>query len=201
MSDDILLPGHARWLPLLLEGDPVDALVEEQVADLIGEVSDGDRREQVTAVVAGVTRRAREVAGAAEADGVMTLAAWMHLREPGMLEAGPVAFLRAFVVEGAVRLERVVELVVGDGERYGSVEVADHDTASGPAAAVRVRPVVDSVDGDGGRAVHEQRLVVWHRPRLDAAVVLSAYVTDLVLGAELGTPLLELAAGIDLGPA
>jgi hypothetical protein len=196
VSGDITVAGHAQWLPLLLEGD-LEEGVRAQVVDLIGETADPERVDDVVDVVSGVTRLTR--AAAEPGEGVLTLAAWMHLEVPGLLEPGQVALLRLHALDEGTTLDDVLHGLVGDpAARFGPVSVDDLDTASGRAAVVRHRPVDESVEP---RAVHQSVAVVWHRPEDRVAFVLSTYSTDLVAAAPLGAALLELAAGVDLGGA
>jgi hypothetical protein len=189
----ISVPGHTRWLPLPLEGD-VDAQATASARELTGQAA-GERLEQVTALIAGTARVVARQAARAEDEGVPTFLAWALLPAPGVLQRGPVALLRSLPLPPAATDDDVLATVVSlDDERHGDVDVDRLDTASGPALAVRWRPVIRSEDGS--RLVHEQRAVLWPDRDRDIALCLSLYVIDLVEGASAAEPLLDLARGL-----
>lgn len=189
----ISVPGHGRWLPLPLEGD-VDAEALTAAQALTAEAA-GDRVEVVAAMIAGHVRTVRRQAERMAAEGIPTFLAWMLLPGPGVLQPGPVALLRGFPLAATASDDDVVTTVVDTGaERHGEIDVDRLDTASGPAVAVRWRPVVRSEDGD--RVVHEQRAVLWPDRSNEVVLVLSLYVVDLLDGAGAAQPLEELAGGL-----
>lgn len=189
----ISVPGHGRWLPLPLEGDvDVEALTAARALTAQGT---GDRVEDVAAMIAGHARTVRRQAERMAVEGIPTFLAWMLLPGPGALQPGPVALLRGFPLAATASDDDVLITVVDTGaERHGEIDVDRLDTASGPALAVRWRPVVR--DGDGQRVVHEQRAVLWPDRHNEVVLVLSLYVVDLFDGAAAAEPLSELAAGL-----
>lgn len=190
----ISVPGHARWLPLPLEGD-VDLQATAAARDLTGQ-PDGERVEDLAAVIAGTARAVQRQAQVVERDeGVPTFLAWSLLPGPGILQPGPVALLRGlYLPPGATDDDVVATVVVPGAERHGEVDVDRLDTASGPAWSVRWRPVVR--DDDRTRLVHEQRAVLWPDVEREVVLCLSLYVTDLVEGSGAAEPLTELARGL-----
>jgi hypothetical protein len=83
----ISAPGHARWLPLPLEGD-VDLQATAAARDLTGQ-PDGERVEALAAVIAGTARTVLRQAQPLEQEGIPTFLAWSLLPGPGILQPGP----------------------------------------------------------------------------------------------------------------
>ncbi|WP_167759064.1 hypothetical protein, partial [Blastococcus sp. TF02A-35] len=132
---------------------------------------------------------------AAARDGVPTLLAWALLPAPGMVRPGPVALLRALPLPPTATDDDVLHAVVDpDAERWGEVDVDRPGTAAGRAWALRWRPVVPGADGS--REVHEQRAVLWPVREHGVLLALTCYALDLLDGAEVAEPLLELASGL-----
>ena len=191
---EIEAQGHARWLPLPVEGD-VEQQSRTTVSAVLGGLVPPDRLDEVTALVAGMTRLVRKQAVAAAHEGVPTFLAWMLLPGPGMVQGGPIALLRGQPLSAdATTDDDVVRALVDvDGPRFGELDVDHLDTASGRALLVHLRPVVEL---DGERVVHEQRLALWPDRARGWVLVLSFYVTDLLEGAGAEQPFAELAAGL-----
>jgi hypothetical protein len=190
---EISARGHARWLPLPLEGD-VDAQATAAACDLTAQQA-GERVDHVAALIAGTARVVRRQADEMLRDGIPTFLAWSLLPGPGVLEPGPVALLRGFPLAADATDDEVVTTVVDPAaERHGDIDVDRMDTASGQALTVRWRPVVRAEDGT--RLVHEQRAVLWPDRSKEALLVLSLYAVDLVEGGSAAEPLTELATTV-----
>lgn len=189
MSLQIDVPGHPRWLALPLTGD-VDAEAQAYAERLFDGPVEPDVLAATVAVVAGTARVARRSAE----DGPPTAMAWTLLPERGPVAPGPLALLRYLPFRATGSDDDLVELLLDPAEEvWGPVEVDDLETASGRALALRFRPVV--VRG-GVREVHELRAALWPGRDQGLAVVLSSYVVDLLLGAQVAEPFDELARSV-----
>lgn len=188
--------GHPRWLSVPLSGEP-----EQAAAAVVSGLVGGQPHvlHDTVAVLAGTSRLVRQEAERLRAEGVDTLLAWSLLPAPGLLVPGPVASLRVRPLPSGADDDAVLREVCDLARpHHGGVDVETVDTASGPALAVRYRPV-RTVDGQ--RLVDEHRLVVWPRHEQAATLELSLYVVDLVDGGRAAGPLQELAAGVRWAPA
>lgn len=190
---DLDVDPHLRWLPLDFGED-----VEERVAERVRARAHPEATEQeladTTAVLTGLARRTGEDAERLFAQGIGTLAAWTLLPGTGVLAPGPLATLRIAEAEGRTALDDLaMTLVAPEEERFGTLEVDELTTASGPALAVRQRLRVQE---EGLDVAHEQRFVVWALPADDAVLFLSCYCVDLMAGAAVAEPLAELARGV-----
>jgi hypothetical protein len=202
VSDDVRLamPGHPRWLPIPLEGDPDEAaaaLVDDLLLDLAGGETSADFRNDTVAMVAGTSRLVRRQADELRATGLLTYAAWMLLPAPYLLMPGPVATLRLRdLLPGTTDDEVVAAATDLERERHGPVDVdVLEDTAAGRALSVRYRPVVRLEDGTS--AVDEHRVVLWPHPEASMTMELHLFSTDLVEAGRAAGPLLELARAIE----
>lgn len=195
MSTELVLEvsGHARWLPLPVDADDVDAAAAALVEEVTrGTQIDRDVRDRWTAGVAGHTRavRAQDPAGEGGLHSAFAL-----LPQPGDLTTTGTALLRVLPLPPDLVGDALVEAVVAGRPRHGDVDVDDLDPGG---ILVRWRPVV-LVDDE--RRVHEERLALWPRPDEDLLVVLSFYCLDLVEAGRAAEAFRQLAAGIRLGTA
>lgn len=203
---DLAVGVDGRWVPLLLDPEAdVDAwaiATAAQVLDLraglpadagagAGEPA-ADECDRVASLLAGLSRRV--TAGALEAEGTLTAAAWA-LAPEAVFTPLAVATLRAQVLPPGADDEVAVAVVVGlDAPRHGDVEVEPLDTPSGPALRVTSRPV--SPSGDASR-VDEQQAVLWPWPDDELLLVLSTWWTDLVQAGRWSSALDDLARLVD----
>lgn len=173
---------HARWVPIPLdqEADAVhDALVKRF----------GPSAEDSASAMTGVVRQLQQANAATADDGLINLAAWALVAEPGVLDVQAFATLRAIGITDDLTQAESVEAVVADAVLFQAPVVETMETMSGDATSLRFRPM----DGD---EVHQIMAVLWTRPASNALYVLSSYSTDLVEAAEVGDLLDELGAGI-----
>lgn len=187
---DLEIVGLSRWMPLDL-GEPADTYA----ARLAQDYPRTPHAELVAAGVAGMAATFRGAAEEAERSGSSVLvAAWIFLHSDEDLRPIAHATLQGVRVPVAdLHADGVVELLLEDEDVYGEPEVRPIDTASGPATFLRYRPVLQV---DGEREVHERAVAFWLRPDAEMAVLLTAYTTDLVGGAEVADALEQLAEGV-----
>lgn len=188
---DVHFPGLAGWLPLDLDA-PSDEVEQVLVQRFARRVPD-PMVEASAAALAGLALQLRQQAVDLETDGVVLLAAWVHLDEPEVLSPAALAQLRRFPMAAHEQLVDVEQRMVAGVELQRPVERDEISTGSGTAYGLRVRPVVEV---DGTREVHEQLYVTWLRPQHGAAFVLSCYTTELVEAPALYFALCALAEGV-----
>lgn len=176
MSDLVVeVAADSRWVPLAL-GDDVDAASAETAAEVLRvrdeDPPDPERLQDVTALVAGLSRHARE---ADDPDAPLVAAfALMPEAEPVPLT---VASLR--LVEGWGSLDDAVAALVAPAEeRYDEPVVDMLDTPAGRAARVSQRLVAPDA------SVREWLGAAWLLADAEATLLLSATFFDLVEAAE-----------------
>lgn len=186
----IEVPGHAQWLLLAL-GEDVDVECASRADSLLNGQASPEFRDEVIAVMAGLSRQVQEQAVRLAAEEVAVVGAWMLLPAPGLLLPGPVATLRYAPLPAG--WDAIAVAGRGAATRHGQPLVEELPTASGKAFAVRDRPVVAL---DDRQVVHESRSVVWLRPSSEECLCLTMNSADLVKAAWAAEPLAELAATV-----
>lgn len=190
MSFDLDVPGHAQWLLLSLAED-VDSECEARFDELTTGQATPEFRAETVALMAGLSRAVQGKAISLAEEEVAVVGAWMLMPAPGLLLPGPVATLQYAALPPGWGVREVATR--GWPERHGQPVVTHLDTASGPAFAIRDRPVEIREDR---RVVHETRSVVWIRPDTAESLMLTLSSADLVQAAVAAEPLAELAATV-----
>lgn len=186
---ELTVVGLDRWVPLRLDAD-LDTYAEE----LAREWPQTPGIEDLAAGLCGLLRNMLSGQEEVEDDGVVLLAAWVFSASSTELDPLTVANLRAVPLEPHDATPETYAAGLYDGEElYEPATTVQLDTASGPAWAVRFRPVLRI---EGEREVHEQNVVFWLRPEQGFAAVISAYCADLLLARDVPVALGQLAEGV-----
>lgn len=187
----IAVPGLACWLPVPLDVDDLDEMVDAVLAE-VGHLGPDDR-DLATTTVAWVQQVAAE---SRPDDDVLSLLAWFHLAQSDRFTPDAVAWLR--IVRGVRPGQDAVDVLAwlcADSELLETPELTSLETPMGHAHTTIVRAV--AVD-DQERNAYECCYVVWVHAESGFALVLSAHLVDLRLTARISHQLTELAAGMRL---
>lgn len=194
MVDDseplLTFDGFAPWLPLPLDGDVEGfvAMVDEHFVD---DPAPQAFLRAAAETLAGVGRQVAEQAD----DGYLPIAAWVLLADRGRrLEPPTLLTFGAHRVEPGSTANDFIEQMCAEIDLYQPPSVQDLDTASGPAALVRLRRYTGE---DTAIELSEIVSVLWMADTMDLAYVMSTTpIEDLVLAADVADAVVPLARSV-----
>ena len=192
MKDEIEVTGHPRWVPVPLGLGP-SALMEHlrpRLEELGTAYADPEVAETAAEALVGAARRLESTP---PEDGGLNLAAWGLLGDAARSQP-PIAAIAALRALPIAADQDIVALLAEGMRLHLDPILGVLETTSGEARTIRLRPMVEVT---GETRVHQLTAVVWERPEVGAAVVLSSYGEDLADATEAGDLLEELGRGVD----